>query len=165
MTGRWRAWGCSTDGSEYAAGAWDGGIWVGEATVSCVATDPPTAGPTPRPSSPQCDQRIALALVLDRSGSMGGKEADVRTFGLSILDQLDIDPTHSSAAVVVFNDRGTTVEDLSSDVYANKRGLRTPVDDLPLPLLKKQNKTRQSLHPSLPPACTPSTKADLRYGG
>ena len=109
-------------------------------------------------------------LVLSAEGASGVEAVDQAVDQADAADELVAELQVDADKVLAADElvKELQLPDASRDglaEHANKRGLRAPVGDLPLPLLKKQNKRRQSLHPSLPPACTPSTKADLRYGG
>jgi len=75
---------------------------------------PPPLPPShpPPPSFPTCSRRIGLALVLDRSGSMSGQEANARIFARAIANQLDLGPAvggeaHSAMTVITFSTSAT----------------------------------------------------------
>jgi len=70
-----------------------------------------------------CSRRIGLALVLDRSGSMQGQEANARTFARAIANQLDLRPTadddaHSTMTIITFSTSATVNLALSQGVDA-----------------------------------------------
>ena len=69
---------------------------------------PPPPPPSPSPPAALCSRRIAMAFVLDRSGSMSGYSiaSGVRSFGTTLINQLDLSASHSRAGVVTFSSSG-----------------------------------------------------------
>ena len=56
----------------------------------------------PPPPAQKCTRRIAMSIVLDRSGSMNGHTNDGRVFASSLISQLLLSPSHSRASVTTF---------------------------------------------------------------
>ena len=79
----------------------------------------------PPPPMPTCNRRIAMAVVLDRSGSMTPYASPARTFARSLVGQLDMDFDHSRAAVIAFNEAATLASPLSSDRVSLETAIST----------------------------------------
>lgn len=77
------------------------------------APPPPPPFPPPGPLPDPCVRRIAMAFVLDRSGSMTGEEQGVRAFAHAMLDQLDLRANHSRAAIITFSDGSSIAQPLT----------------------------------------------------
>ena len=107
--------------------SWQGDIAIDSVNVICGATNPPSAPdppfppmpPSPPPRPPRCVNQFNLALVLDRSGSMGGEMQNLKALAIELLDQLELGV--GRAAVVAFSSTAEVLVPLShshSDLYA-----------------------------------------------
>ena len=76
---------------------------------------PPPPAPPAAPPAPRCVALVDIVLVLDRSGSVGPQEDDIKGFADQVLSQFELDEASTLFGLVTFADEAMIGTDLTDD--------------------------------------------------
>ena len=101
-------------GSEYVGGGGDECPY-GTDCFDCgerIQSPPPPPAPPAAPPAPRCLALVDLVLVLDRSGSVGPQQDEIKGFADQVLSQFELDEASTLFGLVTFNDNASIPQEM-----------------------------------------------------